>query len=76
MCHGPKLIEAITEIRKNGGFIFREIDGSGSLQCGRTLPKTTFDRLIEDGLLEASGDSLFDAPSQTYKLKEMQCSEP
>lgn len=68
--------QLIELIRMNGGFIFREIDGTGSLRTGASLRKERFDRLVALDLLEEAGDALFGVPSQTWKLKEKsRCSE-
>jgi hypothetical protein len=59
-------------IRMNGGFIFRELDGEGTFQSGAGISKVKFDRLIQLGLLEETGDALFGVPSQTWKIKELE----
>lgn len=63
----------IAKIRK-AGFICRE-DAECWIPGHGTVSKTQFDRLVHFGLIEATGDSLFDTPSQTWKIKEDQCSK-
>ena len=55
---------------KESGFIFRELNGSGWTPHGVGISAELFDKLFVLGLIEAGGDSLFDTPSQTWKIKE------
>lgn len=62
-------------IERGGGTVFRDLTGIGWVSCGpfddpHRIPKDRFDRLIELGLIEAAGDALFGAESQTWKVKE------
>lgn len=64
----------IAKIRKAGA-ICRDTYGKCWIpDIGRVAPES-FDRLVHFGLIEATGDSLFDTPSQTWKIKEDQCSK-
>jgi hypothetical protein len=64
-------------IERGGGTAFRDQSGIGWVSRGpfddpHRIPKERFDRLIELGLIEAAGDALFGAPSQTWKIREIQ----
>lgn len=58
---------ALAAIGRMGGYITMESDGSfGRAPDG--VPELRLRRMIERGLLLPGGDSLFGAPSQTYRL--------
>jgi hypothetical protein len=63
-------------IERSGGTVFRDLNGDGWADRGpfeqaHKIPKERFDRLVELGLIEAAGDALFGAPSQTWKIKKV-----
>lgn len=57
--------EALRIIRKCG-FICREANGIPWVTTGEPITPKRFNRLLEMGLLQPQGDSLFGGPSQTY----------
>ncbi len=61
--------EIMTLIRQ-AGFVCRELNGEVWLPTGHSMSRRQFKRLLDLGLLQSTGDSLFDGPSQTYIPKE------
>ena len=59
---------AIAAIGKMGGYITMESDGSFAL-APKGVPEPGLKRMIAQGMLIPGGDSLFGAPSQTYRLR-------
>ena len=53
---------------EEAGYIFRDTAGTGWLR-GKEIASMRLSRLIEQGLLVPSGDSLFGTLSQTWKVK-------
>lgn len=49
------------------GFVTVEHDGIPRLESNAEIDPASFRRLIEDGLLIASGDAMFGCQSQTYR---------
>lgn len=59
---------AIAAIGKMGGYVTMESDGSFAL-APKGVSEPRLKRMIAQGVLIPGGDSLFGAPSQTYRLR-------